>query len=192
MFFCLSCPQCTHVLFSETSSFKAGYTYPGTGCVSMPTFSARTLRYDRLADRRFNELKLSDWRGKADKLIRCFVKSFDWKSLRVTGWLSVSHPHASAPEALQQVEPWNTDASVIYNLNRWCDFLCFVLLFSWCPGNRSCPEMWATIGFLFRLHSSHTEWNCTRFPATTDCSGGRTVLLRSRWCLFITKPMKVL
>lgn len=48
--FCLFSPQCTPVLFSETSFYKAGSTFPETGCVSMPTSLARTLRYERLTD----------------------------------------------------------------------------------------------------------------------------------------------
>lgn len=53
---CVFCSQCTPALFSEISFYKAGSTFPGTGCVSMPTSSARTSRYEWLTDTLINWL----------------------------------------------------------------------------------------------------------------------------------------
>lgn len=92
MCFCLLCSQCTPVLFSEISFCKAGSTFPETGCVSMPTCLARTLRYEWLTHRLPNKLKptdkleQSDSRTQSDKLIGQPDKLFDRRSVRMMAW----------------------------------------------------------------------------------------------------------
>lgn len=168
--FCLFCSQCTPVLFSEIYFCKAGSTFPETGCVSMPTSSARTLRYEWLTYRQPNKLKLTDKlepshsQPPSDKLIGRLDKLFDRKSVRIIGWFLVSHSSYSHSENVSfrmwnyvpgtgRPEPLTLTSYVIFSL-----MLCTVPFPSF-PWNQTSPDIWVTISYLFRPHSSHSDWN---------------------------------
>lgn len=93
------------------------------------------------------------------------------------------------PRTGRLTEPLALTSYVIFSL-----MLCIVPFPSF-PWNQTSLDIWVTISYLFRLHSSHSDWNKTRLMSTTDFLHFSWVyfsvclpwhhLLKSHWCFYL-------
>lgn len=79
------------------------------------------------------------------------------------------------PRTGRRSDPLTLTSYVIFSL-----MLCIVPFPSF-PWNRASPDISVTISFLFRLHSSHSDWNKTRFMSTAGLLRAFSYLIHSNY-----------